>query len=90
MQSEGAPIPINTVNEFMVSTGQNLPNHSSSLAGLPKFVSIIGGGKPMQFRTKQTIYRLAAWLLCLAEVKDLPDEPGAHTFEQVLEAIRNT
>jgi hypothetical protein len=38
--------------------------------------------------TKQATFRLAAWLISLGEL--LPDEPGDHTFVQVLEAIRNT
>lgn len=84
MTDEQTP-PVNTINEFIVTAGQNLPNHSTSLAGFPKFIrtAIL----PM-CRTKQAAYRLAAWLLVMAE--SLPDEPGNHSFDEVQEAIRNT
>lgn len=82
-------VQINTANDYALNAGQNLANHSTSLAGRGKFVRV-GMPIPVVFRTKQAAYRFAAWLLALAEAHDLPDEDGAHTFEQVLEAIRNT
>jgi len=81
---------VDTTNEFAVGFGQNLPNHSTSLAGRGKFVRQSSPEFPV-FRTKQQAYRYAAYLVELADGADLPDEDGAeeHTFEVVRNAIRN-
>lgn len=79
-------IPVNTVNEYILMTGQNLPNHSTSLAGRGKYVKVGRHGEPI-YRTKQEAYRYAAYLLTMADT--LPDEDGAHTYQEVEEAIRN-
>jgi hypothetical protein len=81
------PLPdvVQTLNEFAVRTGRNLPNHTVSIDGKPKYVQV----GPYMLRTKQQVYRLAAWLIESADAHDLPDEPGSHTVEQVREAIRN-
>ena len=74
---------VNVTNEFGLSVGNNLPNHSRSVGGRTKYVT------PVQhpiFRTKQSAYRFMGYLESLAEV--LPDEDKAHTREQVLKAIR--
>lgn len=76
-----------TVNDFVVIGGQNLPNHSQSLKGRAKFIAFGRNDLPA-IRTKQHAYRVAAYLLQMAEIQDLPNEEGAHTFEEVREAIR--
>lgn len=81
--------PIDTTNDFLLSSGENLPNHSMSRAGLGKFVHQALSDHPV-WRTRQDAYRYAGWLLTLAEI--LPDSEGEEgvTFEQVKTAIRNT
>lgn len=81
------PLPdyIETINEFAVRQGRNMTNHTAAMSGQPKYVQV----GPYIMRTKQRVYRLAAWLIMMADASDLPDEPGAHTFEQVKEAISN-
>lgn len=81
---------IETVNEYAIHSGQNLPNHSMSIAGLGKFVRQGMEGAPI-FRTKQAAYRYAAWLITVAEIS-LPDEEGCeeHDFAAILAAIQNT
>lgn len=80
---------VNRVNELGLSAGENLPNHSTSLAGRAKFVRQVQPNVPT-FRTKQEAFRYAAWLVTLAEIH-LPDEEGAelHTFEVVRDVVRN-
>lgn len=84
-----APAPVDTSNDYLLSAGQNLPNHSTSLAGRGRFVRQSFPELPT-FRTKQQAYRYAAYLTTMADVH-LPDEEGAetHTFEVVLDACRN-
>lgn len=84
---EAAEISVNTMNEFALSFGQNMPNHSWSQIGRGKFVRV-GTPDPCIWRTKQSAFRFAAWLATMAEM--LPDEEGMHTLEQITEAIRNT
>jgi len=79
--------PIDTTNQYAMQTGENLPNHTTSLTGRGKFVKV-GLALPVTFRTRQQAFRFCAWALALAEV--LPDEDGAHTFEEVQEAIQNS
>lgn len=80
--------PVNTLNEFVLMAGENLPNHTTTLAGRGKFVAS-GAQRPPQFRTKQEVYRFCAWALLMADAHSLPDEPGEHTLEEVMEACRN-
>lgn len=89
-ETEAASQEINTSNDFLLSAGQNLPNHSTSLAGRGRFVRQSLTEIPT-FRTKQEAYRYAAYLITMAEVH-LPDEEGSetHTFEVVLDACRNS
>ena len=80
-------IPINTLNEYVLMGGRNLGNHSMSLAGFSKFVRVGTLTPQLVFRTKQQVYRFCAYALLMAF--DLPDEEGEHSFEDVLEAIKN-
>lgn len=84
------PNTVETLNDYALHAGKNLPNHSTSMAGLGKFVTQGVPTVPL-FRTKQDAYRYAAWLCTLAEVV-LPDAPGCHdhTFEAVRDAVRNS
>jgi len=79
-------IPVNTLNEYAIGYGKNLDNHSSALAGRAGFIRQMTGDVPT-FRTKQEAYRYAAYLVSMAEV--LPDEDGAHEFDEVLAAVQN-
>lgn len=80
---------INTLNEFMLVSGRNLPNHTMSMQGKGQYVQVgRGAGTPLCFRTKQEIYRFCAWALTLGVI--LPDEDGSHEFEEVLEAVQNS
>jgi len=81
---------IETINEFAISAGQNLPNHSASVAGRSKFIRQ-GVPEVPTFRTKQQAYRYAAWLLFMAD-NHLPDEEGCeeHGFADIAVAIANT
>jgi hypothetical protein len=91
MEASGeAANPVDTQNSYMLSAGQNLPNHSTSMAGRGKFVRQALGKIP-EFRTKQQAYRYAAWLITMAD-SWLPDEEGceSHDFPTVLAAILNT
>lgn len=88
-------VPVNTLNEFAISTGKNLGNHTESIAGRGTWVRQMVPTVPL-FRTKQQSYRYAAYLLTMTDnvIREdggigLPDEEGAHTFEQVLHAIQN-
>lgn len=87
---EGTPaveeIPVNTLNEWAISSGRNLDNHSASLAGRSAFIRQ-GHPQVPTFRTKQAAFRYAAYLVTMAEL--LPDEDGAHEYEEVLHAIQN-
>lgn len=78
--------PINTENEFHLSRGENLPNHTASQGGKrQKFV------RPVQqpiFRTRQSAYRFMGWLHTMAET--LPDEDIPSTYEEILDRIQNS
>jgi len=80
---------VNTQNDYAISVGQNLPNHTTSLVGRGKYVRQMISNFPI-FRTKQEAYRYAAYLMLLAE-NSLPDEEGCelHTFTAVVNAITN-
>lgn len=76
--SEPQPEPaVNALNEFLVAYS------GSRLGGAYVTPRIY----PM-LRTKQQAYRLAAWCATMGE--QLPDETGAHTFEQIRDAVRNS
>jgi len=83
------PTRVDTTNEYAIGAGENLPNHSASLAGKGKFVRQMVPEVPM-FRTRQQAYRYAAYLLELA-ANHLPDEEGCteHTFAIIQEAVRS-
>lgn len=85
-----AEIPIDTTNDYLLSAGQNLPNHTMTRAGLGRYVTQSLREVPL-FRTKQEAFRYAAWLSVMADAY-LPDDPDApaFTFEQVRDAVRST
>lgn len=78
---------VDTENEYLLSRGTNLPNHSLSQMGRGAFVTPNYQAVPI-FRTKQSAYRFAGWLLTMADT--LPDEEGSHSFAQVLNAIKRS
>lgn len=82
-------LPVNTLNEYGLSAGQNLPNHSTSLNGRGKFIRQTLFKIP-EFRCRQEAYRYAAYLVTMAE-NHLPDDNDceAHDFPTVLAAIRS-
>lgn len=83
--------PVDVSRDYPLTAAENLPNHSSATRGQTKFVRVgphISSGDYPIFRTKQSAYRFAGWLLTTVERHGLPDEDGAHSFEQVMEAIR--
>lgn len=89
LEAQEAAQVINTLNEYGLGAGQNLPNHSTSMRGRGAFVRPLPTFDQLPtFRTKQEAYRFAAWLLILSD-SHLPNEPGDHTFEQVTEAIKS-
>lgn len=79
---------MNSQTEFVVMAGQNLPNHSESLAGRGKYVRINGHNPnnniPL-FRTRESAYRLAAHLLCAAQ--GLPTEDEVITWDEMLDLV---
>lgn len=85
---EGIAEQINTLNEWAVSAGTNMPNHTTTMRGRGKFIKL-SKSDPVILRTKQEAYRLAAYILIMAELQDLPNEDGAHTLEQITNAICN-
>jgi hypothetical protein len=80
---------VNTLNDWLIGGGQNLPNHSASVMGRAQFIRQSRSDIPT-FRDRHSAYRYAAYLLTLAET--LPDEEGQEgiTFSEVLDAIRGT
>lgn len=87
--NDGFGSVIDTTNEFILHSGENLPNHSMSMIGKGKYVAQGLATIPL-FRDRQAAYRYAAWLICMAEI--LPNEldDSSPTWEQVLDAVRNT
>lgn len=85
---DAAEIPgdfIDIVNEFAVIAGKSMANNTASANNRQNFISITSPiDRP--FRTKQRVFRLAAWLVHMAEL-NLPDEDVPSTFEEVLAAI---
>jgi len=79
--------PVNTINDGIIVSGRNLPNHTMTLQGRGKFIGS-GALRPPQWRTKQELYRFVAWALVQDEIHDLPNEPGNHTLEEIIEAIK--
>lgn len=84
--SEERP-PVNTLNDGLIMAGENLPNHSTSLAGRGRFVASAMQHAP-QFRTRQEAFRFCAYVLILVDINNLPDEPGEHTLAEVIEACK--
>lgn len=75
-------------NEFGVLAGENLPNHTTSLQGLGRFVRVAIGNPTV--RTRQGAYRLAAHILAKAQTLPHETEEGEeipHGWEEVLDAI---
>lgn len=89
--TEGIDItpPVSTTNDYGLSAGQNLPNHSTSINGRGAFVRQTLPKIP-EFRTRQEAYRYSAYLITMAEIV-LPDDNDceAHDFPTVLAAIRS-
>lgn len=75
-----------TTNDFMLGYGENLSNHTQTMRGRGKYVKQ-GMPGPVTFRTKQEVYRFAAWAMTMGDAM-LPDEDGEHTFEEVLDAVQ--
>lgn len=75
-------------NEWLITAGENLSNHSASLRGQGKYVAITR--TDLLLRTKQQVFRLIAWLLVLAEANGLPDEDVASTLDEVIDAVERT
>lgn len=76
---------VDIANEFAVITGKSMMNNTASAGNRQNFISITSPvDRP--FRTKQRAFRLAAWLVHMAEL-NLPDEDMPSTFEDVLAAI---
>lgn len=86
-------LPPSLVNSYVVTRGENLPNHSTSLAGRGKFIGV--SVYPIQIRTEQEAYTFAAWIVAMAE-DFLPPSHDNHgvddirTFEEVLAQVRET
>lgn len=78
-----------TTNQFALQVGENLPNHTMSALGMGRFIRT-GVNGPLVFRTKQSVYRMCAYLMIMAEAHKLADEPGEHTYQEVEEAIQNS
>lgn len=74
---------VDTTDEFGVLSGENLPNHSTSMQGRGKFVRVAIGNPTV--RTKQAAYRLAARIV--GHAQSLPDEDVPHTWDEVLDAV---
>lgn len=87
---DGKPLVenVDTTNEFALGLGHNLPNHSMSMIGRSAYIAPTVRDVPL-FRTRQSAYRYAAWLMTMAET--LPHEDSnEHSWEQILHAIRNS
>lgn len=78
------PADISADNEFALTAGENLPNHSVSEGGKrAKFI------RPIQhpiFRTRQSALRFMAWLDAMSVT--LPDEDTPATYEQIQEKVQ--
>lgn len=87
MTEPAIDLPVKTDSEHVILVGENLPNHSTTLAGLGKFVRISpqSNNTVPICRTRQSAYRLAANLL--ANCQDLPHEDPPSTWDDVLGAV---
>jgi len=86
------PPALDVTNSLLWTAGQNLANHSATLAGRGRFVApAITSPQMFQFRNKDDVFRTAAWMVTLANAW-LPDHDMAHphTFDEYLAAVRNT
>lgn len=78
---------VDATNEYGLTADKNLENHSMSRIGRGSYVTPLIRDVPI-FRTKQSAYRFAGWLVEMAET--LPDEDDrAHTWEQIRKAIHD-
>ena len=82
---EYTEIAVRVDNERGMIPGENLPNHTAAMRGRGKFVMASTPG-PFVVRTKQEAYRVMAHLEVLAQ--DLPDEDGAHSYDEVKAAVQ--
>lgn len=78
-------------NEFTVISGANMANHTASLQGRGKYVTV-GMGVPPTMRTRDEVYRFIAHLMLHTERIDLPsetlsDEGDPYTLDDYLDAI---
>ena len=87
--AEPAAEQIDTTNLYAVHTGTNMDTSSWATVDRAKWVAI-GSSTRVVCRTKQEAYRLAAWLVVLAEESDLPDEDGAHSLDDVIASVEAT
>lgn len=79
---------IDTSNTYGVHVGENMPNHTAAMQGKGRYVKF--GVPTVVFRSQQDVYRFAAWLVVCAEGHLFTQqEEGEHTFEEILEAVRN-
>jgi hypothetical protein len=76
---------VNVLNRYGVFSGRNMAASTWALNGFPRFVTLTD--KNIILRTKQEAYRLAAWLVVVAERHDLPDEEKAHSLDTVIAAV---
>ncbi len=77
--------PSSDWNEWSLHTGENLPNHTKSLIGHGRFVTVGVPGRVL-FRTREEVYRFCAWALHYADTflpHDTDLEEQDHlTFEE--------
>ncbi|HTS10100.1 MAG TPA: hypothetical protein VMP68_31345 [Candidatus Eisenbacteria bacterium] len=80
---------VKTDNDYLISSGENLPNHSASMMGRGKFIRQSRMDIPT-FRDRQSAFRYAAYVVEMADAL-LPDDDGQEgvTFNDVRSAIRN-
>ncbi len=81
-------LPPALVNSYVVTRGENLPNHSHSLNGRGRFVGV--SVYPIQVRTAQEAFTLAAWLTAMAEDYLPNNDEDERTAEEVLAQVRET
>jgi len=78
---------VDTTNEFIVQSGENMANHTMSMGGRSRYVIVGGSTRRIEMRTKQQAYRLCAYVLALSDT--LPDEDVPSSYKEVVEAINN-
>lgn len=86
--AEELALPPSVLNELHVTYGHNSANHTATMRGYSAYVAITNTNV-RELRTRQAVYRHAAWLLAAAEAVKLPDETERpHDFETVLAAVK--